>query len=96
VSYDAIRYQWEKLCRLAECINEGDKLGNVGELISASLLDQQTNAQSLHLLQTSLVYIKTLMLQHVLILNQPDCFSYLSKCNNCIQTKWRMVTASLP
>jgi hypothetical protein len=43
VSYDAIRYQWEKLCRLAECINEDDKLGNVGELISASLFDQQTN-----------------------------------------------------
>ena len=29
---------------LAERINEGNKLGNMGELISASLLDQQTNA----------------------------------------------------
>jgi hypothetical protein len=44
MSYDAIRYQWEKLCRFAERINEGDKLGNVGELISPSLLDQQINA----------------------------------------------------
>ena len=26
MSYDAIHYQWEKLCRLAELINEDDKL----------------------------------------------------------------------
>ena len=46
--------------------------GNVGELISASLLDQQTSALSLHLLQNSLVYVNTLMLQHVL--NQPGWY----------------------
>jgi len=44
--------------------------GNVYELISASLLDQQTSALCLHLIQNSLVYVNTLMLQHVL--NQPE------------------------
>ena len=63
-----------KLWHLAELINENDKLGNVDELISASLLDQQTSALSLHLLQNSLVYVNTLMLQHVL--NQPDWWPY--------------------
>ena len=76
MSYNAIHYQWEKLCRLAELINEDDKLGNVGELISASLLDQQISALSLHLLQNSLVYVNTLILQHVL--NQPDWYDHMT------------------
>jgi TnpA family transposase len=50
--------------------------GNVGELISASLLDQQTSALSLHLLQNSLVYVNTLMLQHVL--NQPGWYDRMT------------------
>jgi TnpA family transposase len=40
--------------------------GNLGQRFSAPLLDQQISALSLHLLQNSLVYINTLMLQHVL------------------------------
>jgi len=40
--------------------------GNVGQLFSANHLDQQISALSLHLLQNSLIYINTLMLQHVL------------------------------
>jgi TnpA family transposase len=46
---------------------------NVGELISASLLDQQTSALSLHLIQNSLVYVNTLML-----LNQPDWYDRMT------------------
>ncbi|TFH39186.1 MAG: hypothetical protein E4G94_11315 [ANME-2 cluster archaeon] len=45
-------------------------------MISASLLDLQTSALSLHLIQNSLVYINTLMLQHVL--NQPDWYDRMT------------------
>ena len=42
--------------------------GHNGELTASSLANQEISALSLHLLQNSLVYINTLMLQHVLAL----------------------------
>jgi hypothetical protein len=87
VFYDAIRYQWEKLSRFVGCINEGDKLGILGELILASLLTSRP-------MPNPRIYFK-LVGQYqnfdsaaFLVLNQPDCLNYLSECNNCIQTKW--------
>lgn len=40
--------------------------GKVGEIATNRLEDQEMSVLSLHLLQVSLVYVNTLMLQHVL------------------------------
>jgi len=58
--------------------------GNVGELTSANLLDQQISSLSLHLLQNSLIYTNTLMLQHVLA--QPAWYDRMT------EDDWRGLT----
>lgn len=58
--------------------------GNVGQLSSANLLDQQNSALSLHLLQNSLVYVNTLLLQHVL--EQPGWYDRMTAAD------WRGLT----
>jgi len=58
--------------------------GNLGQLFSAPLLDQQISALALHLVQNSLVYINTLMLQHVLA--QPEWYERMTDAD------WRGLT----
>jgi TnpA family transposase len=58
--------------------------GNEAELTSTSLLDQQISALSLHLLQNSLVYVNTLMLQQVLA--QPNWYDQMTEAD------WRGLT----
>jgi hypothetical protein len=53
-------------------------------LVSASFLEQQISALSLHLLQNSLIYVNTLMLQHVLA--QPSWYERMTEAD------WRGLT----
>ena len=58
--------------------------GNNAELSAANLVGQEISALCLHLLQNSLVYINTLMLQHVLA--QPGWYERMSEAD------WRGLT----